>query len=389
MNPDRLYLDFNATSPLSQSVNDWLKSGDFVFANPASQHTDGKASRKQINEARDFVFRCFNRSPADDRLFFHSGATEAFHTLAHSLSEAARLAGKDLLICFSRIDHPAVTSLENSYFGPHVKFFELKRGADLRYLHVENISHLQDRKENNPELLILYHHLWVHNETGQVSPLEDLRPLRSLTDLIIHVDAVQAPGKIVDWRNLSEGDAWSFSSHKFGALKGVGFTLLRSSVPFHPLFLGGGQQANQRSGTENVMGVISTHLALRDLESVDVLKTQGERTRLLHFFEAQLAGGLGGVIDEAPAASNTIYFYLSTVTSDIALAMFDLSGIEISAGSACASGTARPSPVLIQRGLKDLARNGLRVSWGFVLTAEKRVQIEERFLLAFARLRAT
>ncbi len=387
MNLHRLYLDYNATSPLSQSVTDWLKSGDFVFANPSSQHTDGKFSRRQINEARDFVFRCFNRTPADTRLFFHSGATEAFLTIAHSFSEAARLAGKDLLICFSRIDHPAVTSLEDKFFGPHVKFFELKRGKDLRYNHEENLLNLRDRKDNNPDLLILYHHLWVHNETGQVSPLEELRALRSIPDLTIHVDAVQAPGKVQHWRNLCEGDVWSFSSHKFGALKGVGLTLLRSSVPFHPLILGGAQQGNQRSGTENVMGIISTHLALRDLEAVNVLKTQEQHTQLLHFFEAQLAGGLGGVIDDGPSASNTIYFYLATVTSDLALAMFDLAGIEISAGSACASGTARPSPVLIQRGLGAMARNGLRVSWGFVLTSEDREEIEGRFQLVFSRLR--
>ncbi len=387
MNLDRLYLDYNATSPLSPSVIDWLKSGDFVFANPSSQHTDGKSSRRQINEARDFILRCFGRSLSDTRLFFHSGATEAFHTIAHSFSETARLAGKELLICFSRIDHPAVTSLEGKYFGPHVKFLELVRGRDLRYAHETNLANLRDRKENSPELLILYHHLWVHNETGQVSALEELRPLRAIPDLTVHVDAVQAPGKVADWRNLSEGDVWSFSAHKFGALKGVGFTLSRSSVPFHPLILGGSQQSNQRSGTENVMGVISTHLALRDLQVVNVQKTQEERTALLNFFAAELAGGLGGVIDDGPAASNTIYFYLSGVTSDVALAVFDLAGIEISAGSACASGTARPSPVLLQRGLGAISRNGLRVSWSFTLTGEERVRIEDRFRAVFLRFR--
>jgi cysteine desulfurase len=120
---------------------------------------------------------------------------------------------------------------------------------------------------------------------------------------------------------------------------------------------------------------------------VNVLNTLVERKKLLHFFETELAGGLGGVIDDGPSASNTIYFYLATVTSDLALAMFDLAGIEISAGSACASGTARPSAVLVQRGLGGIARNGLRVSWSFVLTAEERVQIEIRFQQVFSRLR--
>jgi cysteine desulfurase len=387
VNLERLYLDYNATSPLSRSVIDWLKSGDFLFANPASQHSDGKASRKRLSEARAFVYRCFGQREADARLFFHSGATEAFHTLAYSFSETARLAGRDLLICVSRLDHPAVTSLQEKYFGPHVKFFELKRGRNLRYRHAENFEALRDRKDDNPELLILYHHLWVHNETGQVSPLEELRDLRGVPDLTIHVDAVQAPGKIPDWRCLAEGDVWSFSAHKFGALKGVGFTFLRAGVPFHPLILGGGQQTNLRSGTENVQGVISAHLALRDLEAVDVSRNRDQRRRLLRFLEAELAG-IGGLIADEPAASNTIYFYLDSLTSDVALAMFDLAGVALSAGSACSSGAAKASPLLLQRGLPDVARNGLRISWGFALSDADRGLIEERFRAVFSRIRA-
>ena len=123
MNLERLYLDYNATSPLSQSVYDWLKSGDFFFANPASQHSDGKASRKAINESRAQAYKTFGLSEKTHKLFFHSGATEAFHNFAYSFSETARLAGKELLICFSRVDHPAVVSLEDKFYGPHVKFF--------------------------------------------------------------------------------------------------------------------------------------------------------------------------------------------------------------------------------------------------------------------------
>ena len=125
---DRIYLDFNATSPLSQSVKNWLKSGEFHFGNPSSQHSAGKASRKIINEGREKIFRTFGKSEKDTKLFFHSGATEGISTIAHSFAEEARLKGKDLLICYSKIDHPAVSSLEETYLGPHVKFLELKRG---------------------------------------------------------------------------------------------------------------------------------------------------------------------------------------------------------------------------------------------------------------------
>jgi cysteine desulfurase len=374
---ERLYLDYNATSPLSSSVTDWLKSGDFYFANPSSQHSDGKSSRKVINEARSFLFRTFGLSEKESHLFFHSGATEAFHTFAYSFSETARLSGKDLLICFSKIDHPAVTSLGEKFFGSHVKFFELERDQSLNYQHQKNFDAIKDKKENNPDLFILYHHLWVHNETGQVSNPEELRSLKEIPDLFIHVDSVQAPGKIEKWNHLSTADIWTFSPHKFGALKGCGFTFFKRHIPYHAFFLGGAQQGGLRSGTENVMAIHSTYLALKDLLSVTVETTQRQRRELLEFLKNEL-GDSGEVLDGGLSASNTIYFYFNHLTSDIALALFDLNGIELSTGSACSSGAAKESAVLLQMGKKGVARNGLRLSLPFVLSQDKLQVIKER-----------
>lgn len=387
MKLERFYLDFNATSPLSQSVKDWLKSGDVLFANPSSQHSDGKAARKAINETRALVYKTFNKDENQTKLFFHSGATEAIHTVAYSFAETARLAGKDLLICYSKIDHPVVTTLEEKYFGPHVKYFELKRDSRLHYLHDENFENLKDKKENNPELIILYHHLWVHNETGHVSLLEDLSHFKkNIPDLYLHIDAVQAPGKIPDWQKLTEGDIWSFSGHKFGALKGIGFSFLKSEIDFHPLFLGGSQQNNLRSGTENTQGIRSVALALNDLLNVDVQTNMKMRERLVIFLNKQLLG-LGQIVNDPMCASNTIYFYLNKFSSDIALALFDLNGLEISAGSACSSGTAKPSSVLLQMGLKDIAKNALRLSMDFQINEDSLNKIEERLESVFNKLR--
>lgn len=386
MNLERLYLDYNATSPLSNSVINWLKSGDLLFANPSSQHSDGKSARKTVNETRTQLYKTFNRSEATTKLFFHSGATEAIHTFAHSFAETARLTGKDLLICTSKVDHPAVASLEEKYFGPHVKFFELKRDKNLHYLHDENFEALKDKKDNNPDLLILYHHLWVHNETGQVSSLDQLRKMKTIPDLYIHVDSVQVPGKIPNWRNLEVGDIFTFSAHKFGALKGVGFSFFDSKIPFHPFIMGGGQQSNLRSGTENTQGIKSISLALSDLEKVDVAKTQNLRAKLLTFLKKEL-NGIGDVIDDKEMASNTIYFYLNKVSSDIALALFDINGIEISAGSACSSGAAKPSAVLLGMNLQAVAKNGLRLSMSFAASEEDLNKITDRLSPVFNKLR--
>lgn len=388
MNLDRLYLDYNATSPLSKSVTNWLKSGDLLFGNPSSQHSDGKAARKSINETRSLIFETFKKNEKETKLFFHSGATESFHTFAHSFAETCRLNGKDLLICFSKVDHPAVTSLGEKYFGSHVKFHELLRDKNLHYRHQENFEVLKDKKENNPDLVILYHHLWVHNETGQVSSIDDLSHLKSIPDLFIHIDAVQAPGKIQNWKELNTGDIWTFSPHKFGAMKGIGFTLFKSSIEFHPMIKGGSQQGNLRSGTENILGVKSVALALKDLESIDVGNTKNLRDELLKKIKSSL-GDSGEVIDDDSMASNTIYFYLHKTASDIALALFDLNGLEISAGSACSSGAAKESAVLLQMGLVAYAKNGLRLSLPLDVHSELLNKISDRLTPVFAKLQHT
>jgi cysteine desulfurase len=384
---ERLYLDYNATSPLSISVLDWLRSGDVLFANPSSQHSDGKSARKSVNEARTLLFKTFHKSESDTKLFFHSGATEGIHTFASSFAEAARLSGRDLLICYSKVDHPAVGALSERYFGPHVKFFELARDKNLHYLHKENAEALKDKKDNNPDLMILYHHLWVHNETGQVSPLSELTVFKQIPDLYLHIDAVQAPGKIPEWRDLSAGDIWTFSAHKFGALKGIGFSFFKNTTPFHALIMGGSQQNNLRSGTENTQGIKSIALALTDLIKVDVKQNSLMREKLLSFMVQELKG-IGEVIsDNTDMASNTIYFYLNTLTSDIALALFDIHGVEISAGSACSSGAAKSSAVLLQKGLLATAKNGLRLSMPFTTDEESLNKVQSRLKPIFNKLR--
>lgn len=386
MNLERLYLDYNATSPLSHSVIDWMKSGDVLFANPSSQHSSGKASRKLINEGRAKIYDVFGKTEKDTKLFFHSGATEAFLTFTYSFAEMARLKGAELLVCFSRIDHPAVTTLSERYWGPHVKFFELKMNADLTYNHAENLEIIKDKKENNPELVILYHHLWVHNETGFISPLEELLPLKNIADLYLHIDCVQAPGKIPDWQKLPIGDVWSFSAHKFGAFKGIGFSFFKKEIPFTALVSGGGQQQGLRSGTENPQSVKSIALALADLQKCDVNQNASKRQELENFIEEELKG-LGAVVKGSRRNANTIYFYLNRLSSDIALALFDLNGLMISAGSACSSGAAKDSTVLLQLGKKDVAKNGLRLSFGFQLSDLEMAQIKAQFQATVTRMR--
>lgn len=340
-----------------------------------------------INETRELIFSTFHKSPQKQKLFFHSGATEVMNTFVHSFSETSRLSGKDLLICFSELDHPAVTSLEERFWGSHVKFMHLKRDKNLRYQHHENFQNLKDKKDNNPNLVILYHHLWVHNETGDVSPLEDLKIFKAIPDLFIHVDGVQAPGKVLGWDKLPVGDIWSFSGHKFGSIKGIGFSLIEEGVPFSPMMSGGGQQSGLRSGTENTMGIKSLGLALNDTKDIEVVSANAKRKDLSVFIATELKD-LGSVLEITSPNSNTIYFYLNTVTSDVALALFDLNGLSLSAGSACSSGSAKDSLVLLHTGHKTVAKNGLRLSFNPRLTNLELENIKMKFTKVVQRLRA-
>lgn len=386
MNLERLYLDYNATSPLSRSVTDWLKSGDFLFANPSSQHSLGKASRKQINESRLAIYKAFNLNEKTHKLFFHSGATEAFVSFAFAFSEYVRNHGKKLLICYSRTDHPAVSTLSSRYWGEDIAFQELKLRSDLSYDHDENLKLLKSFKDENPDLVILYHHLWVHNETGMVSPLVDLDAFKAVKDLYLHIDCVQAPGKVPDWDQLSHGDIWSFSAHKFGAMKGIGFSFFRNEVSFSPLISGGGQQHGLRSGTENPMGVKTIEIALSDLKKVNVTETTKRKEELRIFIENELKD-IGGVLKTPSQNSNTIYFYFNKLSSDISLALFDLNGLMISAGSACSSGAAKESEILLAAGKKEVAKNGLRLSLPFEVTPELLSDIQKKFSLVIERVR--
>jgi cysteine desulfurase len=283
-----------------------------------------------------------------------------------------------------------VLALKETSLGDHVSFFELKTDKHLRYDHDENFKQLQSMKNSDSSLQILYHHLWVHNETGVISNLQDLSRFKSIPDLFIHVDAVQSPGKMLNWDDLAVGDIFTYSAHKFGALKGIGFSFFMKSLPFHPMITGGGQQSSRRSGTENPMGVWSIRLALEDLKKTNIAENFKFRSELEAFMESELSE-----IGKLPfkglphRISNTIYFSLNSLSSDMALALFDISGLEISAGSACSSGAAKDSVVMTKLGLIDQAKNGLRLSFGFTLAQDDVTYLKSQLKLVFQKLKKT
>ena len=140
------------------------------------------------------------------------------------------------------------------------------------------------------------------------------------------------------------------------------------------------------NNTPESQGVKTVALALSDLAKVDVAQNATVRAKLVKFMQESLQG-IGFVIDDKNMASNTVYFYLNDHSSDIALALFDINGLEISAGSACSSGAAKPSAVLLQMGLNATAKNGLRLSMGFAVNEETLNKVTTRLESVFNKLR--
>jgi cysteine desulfurase len=181
------------------------------------------------------------------------------------------------------------------------------------------------------------------------------------------VDAVQSVMRFDGWNHLSEQiDAVSYSAHKFGALKGIGFSFIKSEFKFAPLLNGGGQQAGLRSGTENPLATYSIQLALEEvIDDGSIEKSIELKIAIVNLFKTVL-GESGIVIFEnnSNQACNTVPLIFKKFKSDISLIHFDMEGIDISYGSACASGSIEGNQSLKSLGLSEYSKNFVRLSFG-------------------------
>jgi cysteine desulfurase len=364
---NRLYLDYNATSPLAKSVVKLFAEGSMSFANPSSIHSSGKRARKSIKETERYLKDLFCLS--NFKIFFHSGATEGINTIIRGYAKNFWKKGKGLHIFYSEADHSCVSALKEDLadFGHTFHSFPVDKNGE--FVTQDLIHEMKKLAVSGEEILLNY--TYVNNETGVVWPLQEAIKIKKAVNCKIHVDAVQAPGKIDNWEALSnELDAYTFSGHKFGALKGIGFTLFKEDLSFSPLILGGGQQEGIRSGTINVTGINSLKLALEELsEGFDYKKSQQTK---LHF-EKELRKRIPSEDELVIVGKDATYRNLNCVTlifkkvniSGLVTAL-DIKGIDVGVGSACSSGIFSSNRVLKSMGFSDQeSKQSIRVSWGY------------------------
>jgi len=381
---ERIYLDWNATAPLRPQARAAALEALEACGNPSSVHAEGRATRRRLEEAREKVAALVAADPRN--VVFTSGGTEA-NMMALS---PAWEGGRDKVWCdcliVSAIEHPSV--LAGGRFDRAV-VEEAAVGTDgrLDLAGLERqLSGLAQRGLRRPLVSVMQ----ANNETGVVQPVLQAARLAHEAGGLLHVDAIQAAGRIPCNINELGADFLTLSGHKIGGPKGVGALVKREAV-LHladPLIRGGGQERGARAGTENVSGIAgfgsAAALAEQDLAAAGT-RMNALRDRLEARLKAEMPQAVvfGAETERLP---NTTLFAVPGIKAETAVIALDLEGIAVSSGAACSSGKVAPSHVLAAMGVAPaLARGAIRLSLG-ATTTEAEI---EGFLDAWLKLSGT
>ncbi len=373
----RAYLDHNATTPLHPAAREAMVAALEAYGNPSSVHAEGRAARAIIDRARHDVADMVGCSRED--VVFTSCGTEALN-IALSPSFGG---GCDILL-MSGGEHPAVGF--GHRFDARVE--TLPMGAD-GVLDLAGLAAALGRQRGRRVMLALQA---ANNETGVLQPVREAADMVHAHGGVVVCDSVQAAGKVACDVGGFGADALAVSAHKFGGPKGVG--ALCFGVSRHHLddgvVRGGGHEKGLSAGTENVVGIAGLGAACRSLRArMDA--EQGRTASLRDAIEAHILELCPQAIvfgNAAPRLPNTACFAAPGHDAQVLMMNLDLAGVSVSAGSACASGTLKPSHVLKAMGVgDDLATNALRVSVGWT-TGDADVELFARAFATALRIMA-
>lgn len=373
---ERVYFDWNATAPLHPQARAAMLAALDLVGNPSSVHAEGRAAHQILDSARTDVAALVG---AEARcVTFTSGGTEA-NMLA--LSPGTGRPRRDRLMV-SAIEHPSV--LAGGRFAHHdIEFAPVTSDGIIDLSALEERLSAPSASGMRAPLVSL---MLANNETGIMQPVAEAAAIVHAAGGLLHVDAVQAAGRITIDINVLGADLLTLSAHKIGGPKGVGALVRRTqSLPVEPLLTGGGQERGLRAGTENVAGIAgfgaAAAAAAADLE-VNVRSVRLVRDTI----EAGLRASSPRITifgSECERIPNTTLFAVPGVKAETALIALDLEGVAVSSGAACSSGKVQPSHVLAAMGVpEDLARGAIRVSLGPTSTESE----AERFLGAWNKV---
>ena len=366
MTSRRVYLDYNATTPIKDEVKAAIIEDLNVFGNASSMHTEGRLAHERVELARQAVGNLIG-APRES-IVFTSGGSESnntvFRTMQSLVSNAGGPAGNRTEIITTAIEHPCVMNAASylKSLGFSVHFLSVDEFGKI------NMGELGARLS---EKTLMVSVMLANNEIGTVQDIPEISRMVKAAGAWMHTDAVQAAGKIPVNVDDLQVDYLTLSAHKIYGPKGTGALYIRKGAPLYPLIHGGHQENGLRAGTYNNTGILgfgkAAELALRDLAGY------GQKTA---FLKKMLLEGLLERIPKIkinPAQEihpdkvlpNTLNVSFPGAEGEAILLSMDLAGIEASTGSACASGSLDPSHVLMAIGLEpELAHGSIRFSLG-------------------------
>jgi cysteine desulfurase len=353
---DRIYLDWNATAPLRREAREAMTAAMDLGGNPSSVHAEGRRARKLVENARATIAGAVG-APARN-VIFTSGGTEAnVLALTPRLRRASGAPIERLVV--SAIEHASVLA-GGRFPTDAISTIGVTRSG------LVDLDRLRVMLADVPPALVSI--MLANNETGAVQPVAEAGDIVHSAGGLLHVDAIQAFGKIPFDINTLNADLLTLSAHKIGGPKAAGALVLAEGLlgP-EPLLRGGGQERGHRAGTENVAGIAGFGAAVSAaLGAVDrdAIRLEGLRNHL----ESGLRQTSGMIVfsDEVTRLPNTTLFTVPGLKAETAVIGFDLAGIAVSSGSACSSGKVRPSHVLQAMGFgPKLAQGAVRLSLGW------------------------
>jgi cysteine desulfurase len=371
---ERAYLDWNASAPPRREARVAVMKALDLVGNPSSVHAEGRASRQLVERARGEVAALAVTDPAN--IIFTSGATEA-NALALSPGWSRKPGDTPFhRLLVSAVEHASVC--EGGRFAA-----DCVRRLPVDARGIVDLDALRTLLTGGPALVSV---MLANNETGVVQPIREVVHVVHELGGLLHVDAVQAPGRLPFDFNELGADIVTLSAHKIGGPKGVGALIRRAGLHLaNPLIRGGGQERGLRGGTENVAGIAgfgAASAAIPPCLGVDVANMAALQRRL----EAGLRAVTPDAVvfgEKAERLPNTTCFSHPGLRAETALIAFDLEGVAVSSGAACSSGKVKASHVLAAMGVEPaLARGAIRVSTGHSTTDADL----ERFLNAWKKL---
>ena len=366
-----IYLDYNATAPIRPQARAAVLSALDIGGNPSSVHAAGRAARDVVETARAQVAALVGAHVG--RTVFTGGGAEAN---AIALTSLARQAER---LIVGATEHEVVTETSKA-LGLPIEVWPVTRHG------VADLDWLRDRL-SAPAGVALVALMLANNETGVIQPVAEAAALVQAAGGRLHVDAVQAAGKVeVDFASLG-ADSMALSGHKLGGPQGVGALVFARRALLTPLWGGGGQEQGLRAGTENVAGIAgfgaAAQAAGEGLADLAAMAQWRDATALGLKAAGALIAGEG-----AQRLPNTLCLTLDGWESIRQVMMLDLAGVQVSAGAACSSGKVKPSGVLSAMGFGDLAASALRVSGGWATTRDDWSAFADAWLEGASRLAA-